>query len=85
MAIDISDNECHIRVKDRGAGFDPSEKGIEVSGESSERGRGLYLMRAVVDDLSFVSEPESGTIVHLVKKLRMAGDSWLSSSGARPG
>ena len=32
-------------------------------------GRGLLLMRALMDRIHFESRPEQGTVVHLVKKL----------------
>lgn len=40
---------------------------------SAERGRGVALMRALVDSIDFDSDPESGTVVHLVKQLTLAG------------
>jgi len=48
----------------------------------SPRGRGVAIMRAVMDSVEFVSEPETGTIVHLVKTL--SGYSGAAFSRLRP-
>lgn len=74
VSVEISDEQCDIRVIDTGAGFDHANAGLTVSADSAESGRGVFLMRAFVDDLRFTSEPERGTIVHLVKKLVLRED-----------
>ncbi len=33
-------------------------------------GRGLALMRALVDNVAFRNEPQAGAVVHMVKTLR---------------
>ena len=43
--------------------------------EARQQGRGIELMRAVVDRVRFVSKPEAGTIVHLEKSVAYAEDS----------
>jgi serine/threonine-protein kinase RsbW len=71
VRVAVDPDRCQIRVIDTGHGFDfntlPSE-----SDPHSERGRGVQLMRALVDRIHFESEPEAGTIVHLVKHLQFA-------------
>ena len=44
----------------------------------SPRGRGVAIMRAVMDQVDFRSEPEAGTIVHLVKDLELEPDGALA-------
>ncbi len=61
---------CEIRVVDSGRGFDHASLTTEMAQLGAEHGRGLALMNALVDAVRFGSEPERGTIVHLVKKLR---------------
>lgn len=78
VSVEISETRCEIRVKDTGAGdFEHEGVGLESSGMNAESGRGVFLMRAFVDDLRFVSEPEVGTIVHLVKQLKLIDDAPL--------
>lgn len=71
VAVTISPSACHIRVVDVGRGFD--HEALSLSGMAShdaEHGRGVALMHALVDQVRFESEPERGTVVHLVKRLR---------------
>ena len=68
--VTVDHRSCVIRVVDAGAGFDseslPGEAGYDPSAEG---GRGIALMRALVDRVHFESKPEAGTIVHLEKRL----------------
>ncbi len=41
---------------------------------ASEGGRGVGLMRALVDRIEFISKPEAGTVVHLEKTLHLDDD-----------
>ena len=77
VRVDIDQDKCIIRVIDTGRGFDWSTLPDNGNnGDSSaERGRGITLMRALVDEVRFLSKPEAGTIVHLEKALRFAPDS----------
>jgi serine/threonine-protein kinase RsbW len=71
---------CHIRVIDVGRGFDhASLSSPRMADDQAEHGRGVALMHALVDQVHFESEPERGTVVHLVKSLRFDG----GSPGAR--
>jgi serine/threonine-protein kinase RsbW len=76
----VTDDRCEIRVIDTGSGFDGRDAGFVTAGDSAESGRGIFLMRAMVDDLSFVSVPEVGTAVHLVKHLQLGEGSILRST-----
>ena len=70
----IENNTCEIRVIDGGRGFDSESLGVNMAGPSEERGRGMALMAALVDSVRFESRPEAGTIVHLVKDLKLRPD-----------
>jgi serine/threonine-protein kinase RsbW len=67
----VEDSVCEIRVVDTGHGFDSSILGTAIAGPSDEQGRGMALMAALVDSVHFESQPEAGTIVHLVKDLNL--------------
>ena len=75
--VSVSDGLCEIRVVDAGRGFDADalEGAGPVENLTAERGRGLSLMRALVDNAQFESAPEAGTIVHLRKQLQLEDDS----------
>ncbi len=69
VAVSIDDASCVIEVIDRGHGFDSASLGFSDAAPTAEQGRGIQLMRALVDHVSFASKPEAGTIVHLEKEL----------------
>ncbi len=64
----VHDHECVIEVVDTGGGFDPAAHGFSDAAAAAESGRGIQLMRALVDRVSFTSRGD-GTVVHLEKRL----------------
>lgn len=77
--IDITAENCEVRVIDAGHGLDGSVlASMQAADADAESGRGLVLMRALVDSIKFESRPETGTIVHLVKQLEFERPSPLS-------
>jgi serine/threonine-protein kinase RsbW len=70
----LDNDQCEIRVIDTGHGFDSSSLGVAMADPSEEQGRGMALMAALVDSVHFESRPETGTIVHLVKDLKLRPD-----------
>ena len=75
VTVAVAEDNCVIRVIDSGVGFDHETVDREAAAASSESGRGVFLMAALVDDLRFTSKPELGTVVHLEKKLELTEDS----------
>ena len=69
VRVQMDDNQCEISVKNNGNGFDFAALEGQMPGGESARGRGVAIMRAVMDQVRFSSEPREGTIVHLVKQL----------------
>ena len=65
----VSLSECELRVIDRGEGFESGDLGHGHAAGDAETGRGIHLIRALMDTVDFRSEPEDGTVVHLVKRL----------------
>ena len=68
VSIELAADRCAITVLDRGDGFDATSV-KDQKDDDAESGRGLSLMRALVDNLNFVSEPKVGAVVHMVKRL----------------
>src|SRR3954454_23286511 len=66
----LDDNSCVIEVIDTGRGFGADRLGHAGADPSAEEGRGIQLIRALVDRVHFRSRPEDGTIVHLEKELQ---------------
>jgi serine/threonine-protein kinase RsbW len=69
VILSVSDNTCEIRVVDVGRGFDYDRIEERETSFEDESGRGIALMHAFMDSVLFSSEPERGTVVHLVKGL----------------
>jgi serine/threonine-protein kinase RsbW len=65
----VDDATCVIEVVDTGRGFDADHLGHVEADPSAEEGRGIQLIRALVDRVHFRSRPERGMIVHLEKQL----------------
>jgi serine/threonine-protein kinase RsbW len=83
VVLRIEDDTCSIEVVDAGDGFDHS-KIPDSMPEGAESGRGIHLMRALVDDLQFVSDKELGTVVRLKKTLVVDPSSPLRRRSGAP-
>lgn len=81
VSVELEDDECSIAVKNVGGGFDAESLAGVMPDPSSARGRGVAIMRAVMDQVEFRSEPEAGDIVHLVKTLDLIPDGPLQRLG----
>ncbi len=68
VKVELAADRCAITVVDQGRGFDATVV-PERPHDESEVGRGVALMRALVDNVAFRNEPQAGTVVHMVKSL----------------
>lgn len=76
VTVSIDRGRCVLKVMDGGPGFESEpERSVPADAES---GRGITIMRALVDDVVFDSRPEAGTVVYLQKTL-----SWRDESPMR--
>lgn len=64
-----------VKIADQGEGFDPDQLPDPVAGENLMRhsGRGIFLMRAFMDDLQVRRLEPAGTEVTLVKNVSRKG------------
>jgi serine/threonine-protein kinase RsbW len=69
VSAGIDGELCIIEVIDRGGGFDSATRGLVEADPAAEDGRGIQIMRALVDRVTFTSRPQTGTVVHLEKQL----------------
>lgn len=70
VVASIDDAVCALEVIDRGTGFDGSKVGHLVAEDDSETGRGLRLMRALVDSIRFEQRAKGGAVVFMEKELQ---------------
>lgn len=70
----VGPKEISVRVEDSGRGFDPSKIGnpTDPSKVLDPHGRGIYLMRELVDEVTFETRGDHGTTVRLRKLRRVA-------------
>ena len=80
VAVELNQSMCEITVTDAGEGFDHGSVNASPAA-SAESGRGIQLMKALVDKVQFLSRPQAGTIVHLVKELELRNNSVLRVLG----
>jgi serine/threonine-protein kinase RsbW len=73
VKVELASDRCAITVVDQGQGFDATTL-PEIPSSDAESGRGLVLMRALVDNVAFQSQPQAGAVVHMVKTLRFERD-----------
>jgi serine/threonine-protein kinase RsbW len=66
VRLDVGEDRCAIDVVDNGAGFDPDAAGASPAAHS-ERGRGLYLIKALAENVRMHSAPRHGSLIHFEK------------------
>jgi serine/threonine-protein kinase RsbW len=67
VRLDVADDRCAIDVLDNGAGFDTAAVAAAPPATGSERGRGLFLIRALSDNVRMQSTPRTGSLIHFEK------------------
>ncbi|HET9441725.1 MAG TPA: ATP-binding protein [Acidimicrobiales bacterium] len=82
VQIAFDEDRCEIRVIDPGWHLDRDALEIEAA-EDATSGRGIALMRAMVDVTNFDYRPEAGTVVHLVKRLTLTPHALLRTLAER--
>jgi serine/threonine-protein kinase RsbW len=77
IEVSISEKELKITMRDHGKSFDPSSvPEPNVKADLSERkigGLGMYLMRKLMDEVSYESSPETGNLLTMIKRLGDSG------------
>lgn len=69
VRVSVKGDDCEIRVIDRGRGIHGTARVASGPTIELERGRGLMIVRAVMDRVGLESRPDHGTLVTLGKRL----------------
>lgn len=77
VTVSVDQRRARVTVSDTGGGFEVAGRGATVPDERAEGGRGLLLMRHLVDELHFITESREGTTLRLEKELVLEPDSVL--------
>lgn len=67
VRLDVAEDRCSIDVVDEGGGFDPGADAATTPPPHSERGRGLFLIKALGENVRMQSSPRSGSLIHFEK------------------
>jgi len=78
VQVTLDRHSCTIDVVDTGSGLQRHER---EQSEPFESGRGISLMKELVDDLNFVTRSEGGTVVTLTKTLTLHPASVMNRLG----
>jgi serine/threonine-protein kinase RsbW len=65
VLLEVAEDRCMIDVRDDGAGFDPTAVAPPTTG--TERGRGLFLIKALAENVRMHSAARRGSLVHFEK------------------
>ena len=71
MTCTVSADLVAIEVVDTGRGFDSDSLGHADADHTAEEGRGIQLIRALVDRVQFTRQDERGSIVRFEKRLSL--------------
>ena len=71
LSLQFTPKDVTIRVQDQGNGFEPDQVPDPLAEENllKEVGRGIFIVRSLMDDLRFERTPEGGMVVVLRKSL----------------
>ena len=67
VRLDVAPDRCSIDVVDDGAGFDADAAADTSPTPNSERGRGLFLIKALGENVRMQSSPRTGSLIHFEK------------------
>lgn len=69
ITFNILDNRLDIEIKDNGSGYDIDSVPTPDLENPKENGLGLFIIQALMDDVSIESKDNKGTIIKMTKYL----------------
>jgi len=71
ILVEFTNDSLTISITDQGPGFIPDEIPDPIADDNllKETGRGIFIVRSLVDDLQYEISPEGGTRMIIIKKL----------------
>jgi serine/threonine-protein kinase RsbW len=65
--VDVEEDKLSITVQDEGVGFGMENYIEPVPGESRGSGLGIFIIKALMDEVNIDSEPGAGTRIQMIK------------------
>ena len=71
VTLKVDKTQVTVRIEDQGNGFDPEHLANPLAEENllKDAGRGIFIVKSLMDEVKFEVKPDSGTAVVLIKKL----------------
>ena len=69
VALELDETKLTITVQDAGAGFELKGYIEPIPGDICESGLGIFIIRALMDEVDIASEPGRGTYIKMTKYL----------------
>ena len=71
VSLKVDQKQVTIRIEDQGTGFDPEHLANPLADENllKDAGRGIFIVKSLMDEVKFEVNSDSGTAVVLIKKL----------------
>lgn len=69
ILINIAENELLIRIFDFGQGFDINEVHSPDFNKLEDRGRGIFLIREIMDSVTYIRNGGNGNVLEMIKQL----------------
>ncbi|GGQ54747.1 ATP-binding protein [Couchioplanes azureus] len=70
VRLDVAEDHCAIDVADNGTGFETGT--VDRPDADSDRGRGLFLIKALSENVRMQSTPRRGSLIHFEKSFATA-------------
>ena len=74
IILEIKKPDITIWVRDQGNGFDPESvpSPVENNNVLKKVGRGIFILKSLMDEVDFTFEPHGGTMVKFVKHCQLS-------------
>ena len=74
VTLKIKEQDITVWVKDQGNGFDPESvpSPVENGNVLKKVGRGIFIVKSLMDKVDFTFEPQGGTVVKFVKHCELS-------------
>lgn len=69
ILINIAENELLIRIFDFGLGFDINEVNPPDFNQLEDKGRGIFLIREIMDSVTYIRNGGNGNVLVMIKQL----------------